>query len=155
MNYLDVPITLLLVEDDEAQLRLFAHLLLRSFGTDINLLQAADSETASAIIESRHVDVLLTDLALPGHDGLTLLRQIKQRNRSAQAILMTAYSTSNALLEALDTGAVDYVLKPVDHGLLLRLVRQAQQRIARWREALAGTFELMRGEEGPKREVGV
>ncbi|MGC3969902.1 MAG: response regulator [Pirellulales bacterium] len=132
--------SLLLVEDDPLQLRIYKHVLLREFGADIDLECFSDSDEALARIQRGHVDILLTDLQLPGVGGLRLLRELNGRNRSAQALMMTATSTSTSLLEALEYGAVDYLLKPIDHELLIRLVRQADDRLRRWRVALAGTL---------------
>lgn len=134
------PTNLLLVEDDPLQLRIYKHTLLREFGADLELESFADSDEALERIRRGHVDILLTDLQLPGVGGLALLRELKARNRSAQALMMTATSTSTSLLEALEIGAVDYLLKPIDQELLVRLVRQADERLRRWRGALAGTL---------------
>jgi DNA-binding NtrC family response regulator len=136
---------LLLVEDDPLQMRIYKHTLLRAFGAEIELECFSDSDEALARIRRGHVDILLTDLQLPGVGGLRLLQELKTRNRSAQALMMTATSTSSSLLEALDIGAVDYLLKPIDHELLVRLVRQAEERLLRWRAALAGTLAVSRG----------
>ena len=85
------------------------------------------------------VDILVTDLEMPGVDGLELLCWARRKNPCAQVLFVTGHSTLNALTDALELGATDYLLKPVDQAQLITLVEDAEKRLRRWREALAGT----------------
>ena len=136
---------LLLVDDDPLQLRIYKHVLLREYGVDLDIASFTDPAEALATIRQGCVDILVTDFSMPGISGLHLLRELKDLNRSAQVIMMTATSTSGLLLDALEMGADDYLLKPVDHAALIDIVHQAEKRLHRWRTALAGTLASTRG----------
>lgn len=133
-------VQLLLVDDDLLQARYLLHVLRDRLPERFQLHLVTDPRTALERVEATGVDLLVTDLDMPEIDGLALLRAAKLRNSAVQTIMLTAASTSEALLEALDLGAADYLLKPVDPALLVALVEQAEQRLQRWRTALLGTF---------------
>ena len=88
-------------------------------------------------------DLLLLDIVMPHVDGLELLQHAKRRNAWTQAILITAYSTCNRLLKAVDLGAIDYLLKPIDHDLLTAVIEHEIARFNRWQKALYGTMEAV------------
>ncbi len=77
---------------------------------------------------------------MPNIEGLELLRTTKRRNARTQVLLLTGSSSATALLEALENGANDYLLKPVDHKELISLVKDVHQRLVRWQGALANTW---------------
>ncbi len=131
---------LLLVDDDPAMIRLLARVIDRSFGEEIELHSLTDPAEARDAIERNLIDILVTDLEMPGTNGLSLLRCAKRRNALTQVLFITGHSSLAALSDALDLGATDYLLKPLDQTELVELLQQAQKRIRRWREALAGTF---------------
>ncbi len=137
------PARVLLVEDDPAQARLYRRILERAFA-DLRLNVFEDSASAAEYLESHFVDVLITDLQMPGIDGLELLRRVKQRSPHAQVLILTAASTAEKLVEAASLGASDYLLKPFENGDLINFVEQAQRRLERWRAALAGTLHRRR-----------
>jgi DNA-binding NtrC family response regulator len=142
MSYaLQMPVRLVLIDDDPAQLRILERVLRRGVASHIEIEGLTDPREALDRLQSEWVDILLTDLSMPEISGLDLLRCVKERNRFVQVLLITAVASSDALLEAIDLGASDYLLKPVDHQLLVGLVNQAADRLYRWREALAGTLQ--------------
>lgn len=142
MSYaLQMPVRLVIIDDDPAQLRILERVLRRGLASHIEIEGLTDSREAFARLQTEWVDILLTDLSMPDINGLDLLRCVKERNRCVQVLLITAVASSDALLEAIDLGASDYLLKPVDHRLLVGLVNQAADRLCRWREALAGTLQ--------------
>ncbi len=71
------------------------------------------------------LDVVLTDLRLPGHDGLTVVRQLHSERPRLPILLMTAHGTTETAIEAMKLGAFDYVLKPFELPELLDLLRKA------------------------------
>ena len=83
-------------------------------------------------------DVVVTDLQMPGINGLEFIREINQRRLNVQAIMVTAYATINSAVEAMRFGAFDYLEKPFDVTALEQLVARAVQRggISRQDEAL-------------------
>ena len=131
---------LLLVDDDPSMTRLLAAVIHRSFGDEIEMESLTSPREARAWIEKGSVDILITDLEMPGVNGLELLRCAKRRNACTQVLFITGHSTLDALIDALELGATDYLLKPLDQAQLLKLVGDAQERLRRWREALAGTL---------------
>ncbi len=136
--------SLLLVDDDESMVRLLSRIIERSFGDRIELHALTDSLAAMAWIESNLADILVTDLEMRGVDGLELLRSVKRKNPCAQVLLITGHSTLEALTDALEFGATDYLLKPFDQAELIALIDDADKRLRRWRAALAGTMAARR-----------
>jgi DNA-binding NtrC family response regulator len=139
MHPLDHSTKLLLVDDDPSMVRLLAKIIDRSFGSRMELYSLTDPTEARQWLEHNLVDILVTDLEMPGVDGLELLCWARRKNPCAQVLFVTGHSTLNALTDALELGATDYLLKPVDQAQLITLVEDAEKRLRRWREALAGT----------------
>lgn len=136
---------LVFVEDDPAQARLISHVLHKNVVGDVEMLTFTDARAAAEHIDRNWVDILITDLDMPGCNGLHLIERARRHNNWTQSLLITAMSTASSLVDACDLGVTDYLLKPVDHQLLVRLVHQSLDRLERWQEALTGT--LRRGRE--------
>jgi len=137
---LHYPTKLLFVDDDPSMVRLLRKVIERSFSDRMTLHSLTDPKEARHWIEDNVVDILVTDLEMPGVNGLELLRCAKRRNPCTQVLLLTGHSTVNALTDALELGATDYLLKPLDQVELIELIENAEKRLRRWREALAATF---------------
>ncbi len=101
--------TILIVEDEPKMLRLleltFAE---EGFATR----SASDAETGLKILGQEQIDLVTSDLKLPGMNGLEFLQAIKRINASIPVVVMTAYGTVETAVEAMKAGASDYVLKP-------------------------------------------
>ncbi len=136
---------LLVVDDDPSMVRLLKKIIERQFENQIELTSLTDPKEARRQIEEQIVDILVTDLEMPGVNGLELLRCAKRRNACTQVLFITGHSTLDALSDALEFGATDYLLKPLDHTELIEAVGQAHKRRRRWREALAGTLAAGHG----------
>ncbi|MGH9414390.1 MAG: sigma-54-dependent transcriptional regulator [Terriglobales bacterium] len=101
--------TLLIVDDEVKMLRL----LELQLGADgHHVLTAATAEEALARLREESADLVITDLRLPGMDGLAFLQAIKRDNAELPVIVMTAHGTVETAVEAMKAGAADYVLKP-------------------------------------------
>lgn len=137
-------LNLLIVDDDPAIVRLLERYVRDGLGDRIELATLTEPNTARQWINENCCDVLLTDLCMPGTDGLALLRFAKQRNAWTQAIFMTAHSTWEAIEGAIENGASDYLLKPVDRDELLLLLEQALARFGRWQQAVQQTWKKSR-----------
>jgi DNA-binding NtrC family response regulator len=96
--------------DDEAAMVEGCRRLLHSFGYEV--ITATESFHALELIESESPDIVLTDLRMPGIDGLTLLETSKKLHPEIIFILFTAYATIPSAVEAVRKGAFDYVTKP-------------------------------------------
>ena len=131
---------LLLIDDDPSMVRLLTKVIERGMSDEVDIESLTDPSAAREKIESEHIDILITDLEMPEVNGLELLGQAKKKNPCTQVLFLTGHSTHQALLEAMDLGASDYLLKPVDHAELLALLKQAHGRQARWKKALAETW---------------
>ncbi|URI09377.1 sigma-54 dependent transcriptional regulator [Aquincola tertiaricarbonis] len=102
----------LLVVDDEPDLRTLYELTLVREGYDVET--AGSVEDALARLASRRYSAVITDMRLPDGSGLDLLRHIEQQGRPEKAIVITAYGSAENAVEALKSGAYDYLTKPVD-----------------------------------------
>jgi two-component system response regulator HydG len=93
--------------------------------------RAADTDSAEKafeIISKNHTDILITDLQLPGMDGIELLKRAKATASDIQVILLTGHGTIELAVEALQEGAYDFIAKPVRKPVLLRTVERAAEK---------------------------
>jgi two-component system response regulator FlrC len=116
-----------LVVDDEAGIREF---LAEALGDDDHDVATADcGEAAWTLVEREAFEVMLTDLKMPGIDGLELLRRVRERQPELEVIVLTAHGNVDSAVEAMRLGAFDYLQKPVGSLAELRLlVRRAAER---------------------------
>ncbi len=118
--------TILVVEDDPAQREQLAGFL-RGLATEV--IEAGDAAAARTLLFSWTVDVVVTDLQLPGDSGLDLLRTAREANPLLDFIVITAYGTVENAVEAMRLGAFDFLEKPLDLDLLeLRIRRVLKMR---------------------------
>ncbi|MFZ0276818.1 MAG: sigma-54 dependent transcriptional regulator [Candidatus Sulfotelmatobacter sp.] len=101
--------TVLIVED-EAKMRRLLELNLGEDG--FTTLSAGDAESGLKLLRENTVDLVVTDLKLPGMNGLEFLQAIKRQNAALPVVVMTAFGTVETAVEAMKAGASDYVLKP-------------------------------------------
>jgi DNA-binding NtrC family response regulator len=113
----------ILVAEDEELMRSILRQILS--GEGYRVLTADSAETALEIFSGEEVDVVLTDIKMPGMDGLELLDQIKTVDGEAIVIIMTAYSSVDSAVAALRKGAYDYITKPFVNEDLLQTVKNA------------------------------
>jgi len=113
--------TILIVED-EAKMR---RLLELSLGEDgFATLSAADAETGLKYLREEVVDLVVTDLKLPGLGGLEFLQTAKRLNGALPFVVMTAFGTVETAVEAMKAGASDYVLKPFALSEMLMVIHK-------------------------------
>jgi two-component system NtrC family response regulator/two-component system response regulator HydG len=101
-----------IVIDDEVNAAAALETLLKEDGYEVS--RAHDARTGLQLLEKEDPDVVLTDLRMPGMDGLELLTRIKQIRPEIMVILMTAYGTVKTAVKAMKLGAEDYLGKPID-----------------------------------------
>jgi two-component system response regulator PilR (NtrC family) len=114
-----------LVVDDEPDLRTLYELTLLREGHEV--ISAPDLTQAREWLAQRRFDVLITDMRLPDGLGLELLRELGAAQRQEKSIVITAYGSAENAVEALKTGAFDYLTKPVDLKQLRAAVNAAIQ----------------------------
>lgn len=101
--------TVLIVDDDSIQRQVLAgDLKTRGF----NVLEADSSESALEIVKRNTVDVILSDLKMPGSSGISLLENLKSVNPDISVVIMTAFATVETAVQALKSGAYDFITKP-------------------------------------------
>ncbi|MBF5043054.1 sigma-54-dependent Fis family transcriptional regulator [Aggregicoccus sp. 17bor-14] len=110
----------ILVADDEAGIREFIHDTLELDGHAVTLAQ--DGHEAAAQLDSSGFDLLVTDLKMPGLDGMALLRKVRAEQPEMEALVLTAHGTIDTAVEAMRLGAFDYLRKPLSGPDELRLV---------------------------------
>jgi two-component system cell cycle sensor histidine kinase/response regulator CckA len=119
--------TVLLVEDEDA-VRLFGSRALKNQG--YNVIEARSAETAlEALRVTPHVDVLVTDVVMPGMDGATLAKKVRQERPSIQVILMSGYSEDVAPEKVAGEDDMFFLPKPFSLKQLASLVKEAMQRL--------------------------
>ncbi len=86
---------------------------------------ALDGESALTILENEDIDVVVTDIKMPGVSGLQLLKMIKEKNQNLPVIVMTGFASLETAIEAIKQGAYDYVTKPFEIEKFLHTVAKA------------------------------
>jgi len=113
----------ILVVDDELSMREFLHFMLTRSGYQVAC--AENGQTAVAMIEKNHYDLLLTDIRLGDISGLDILRAAKKKNPDTVVIMISAYASAETAVEAMNEGAYDYLPKPFDNNELKQTIAKA------------------------------
>jgi DNA-binding NtrC family response regulator len=100
----------ILIVDDDPKIGSFLRKALKRDGLNVESVQ--DPETAIALLKERPFEVVVTDLMMPGIDGIEVLRRAKSVRPECEVVLMTAFGSVETTREALKRGAVDYITKP-------------------------------------------
>jgi two-component system response regulator AtoC len=113
----------LLIVDDDARLRRVLQILARKIGLDCTPASGADE--ALAAFHAERSDLVITDLKMPGKDGIEFLRELHQIDVEVPVIVLTAHGAVTTAVEAMKLGAVDYLQKPFDVDALEMVIRRA------------------------------
>ncbi|MFP5483674.1 MAG: sigma-54-dependent transcriptional regulator, partial [Gammaproteobacteria bacterium] len=113
---------LIVVDDEKPQLEALCSLL-QDAGFDVE----GFSEPVSALecLKSQSFDVLLTDLRLPGMDGIELVQRARQLDPDLSVVLMTGHGSIKTAVDAMKQGVLDYILKPFKVSELMPVVNRA------------------------------
>jgi len=114
-----------LVVDDEASNRTSLEKIFQKEG--IRVLSADGARTALDLLRSHKVHVVLTDLMMPGPNGVELLRAVRELSPATEVVLMTAYGTVETAVTAMREGAYDFVEKPLKRATIVRSVKKAME----------------------------
>lgn len=118
--------SVLIVDDEENVRKLLQKIFLKeNYITHI----ASNAEVALHIIDTCQVDVVITDIKMPGISGIELLNKIREIDTSIQVIMITAFATLETAIEALKMGAKDYITKPFNLEDILLSVKKIIQSI--------------------------
>ncbi|MFH1223402.1 MAG: sigma-54 dependent transcriptional regulator [Pseudomonadota bacterium] len=118
MNY-----RILIVDDEKNMCRSLEILLEGEKNYKVSSVNSA--QEALNVLERTDIDLVITDLTMPGMNGMELLKIIKEKFSGIQVIIMTAYSTVQSAIEAIKIGAYDYIMKPFSDDELLLSVKKA------------------------------
>ncbi len=150
--------TILLIDDDQSLLRV-TEFQLKDAGYTVRT--ANDGDKGWELFHSETVDLVLTDINMPGMDGLKLIRRIRRQNKDIPIIIMTAYGSLDNAIQSTQSGADDYLTKPFSFDALqfsikkvlqLREVSTENQRLVR---ELADKYapEHIVGQSPPMKEI--
>ena len=114
------------VVDDDADVRQSLAFLLNSAGHAVRVHESADAFVDA--LPDLEAGCVVTDLRMPGLDGLDLLRQLKSSRPALPVILMTGHGDVPLAVEAMKAGAVDFIEKPFDDGAMLNAIKLALER---------------------------
>lgn len=116
--------TVLIVEDDHSTRLLTAANLRRDF----DVVCAEDGQAALDVIYSRHVDVIVSDIMMPGMDGYQLAREVRSSGNNVPFIFLTAKASPQDKAQGFELGIDDYMVKPIDYGELIWRIRAILRR---------------------------
>lgn len=125
------PARILVVDDEAPALKNLTHLLRRE-GHEVTACQSG--ATGFQELQQHEFEVLLTDLRMKGLDGMALLRRAKTLQPECEVIVITAYATLNAVVEAMKMGAFHYIAKPYRLDEVRQVVKSALDVVLRKRE---------------------
>ncbi|MGA2478954.1 MAG: sigma-54 dependent transcriptional regulator [Spirochaetia bacterium] len=115
----------ILIIDDEPGLRSGLSKLLALQG--YTPLEAATAAEARAVLAASEVHLLLLDLRLGQDDGLALLKEVKEEDPAIPVIIITGHGDIYSAVECMKAGAMNYIPKPIDHGLLLSIIEKERR----------------------------
>jgi DNA-binding NtrC family response regulator len=113
---------LLIVDDDPEILEIIANIL-KEAGYTVDT--APDGVKAIRYIDAEFYDLVITDLNLPEVDGMMVLKHIVDQSSDTMCIILTGYGTIKGAVQAIKTGAFDYITKPIKSGEILMVVEKA------------------------------
>ena len=140
---MSAPLRVLVVDDDPG-VRYTLREILASEGLAVE--EAGDGAEALARFEAQPAPLVVTDLRMPGMDGMELLRKLALRSPAPRVVVITAHGSERQAVDAMKAGAYDYFRKPFENEELLSVVRRAVEaaRLAHENELLAGELALAR-----------
>jgi len=141
----------LLLVDDHAVVREGLRAFLR-LQPDLEICgEASDGEAAVQLAVSLHPDVVVLDLVMPGGDGLSALRALRERVPDARVLVLTSYADDAQLFAAMEAGAAGYMLKDVEPDALAAAIRE----VAAGRPALHPQVARRLMRQGPQAAPGL
>jgi DNA-binding NtrC family response regulator len=143
--------SLLIAEDEEVTLSLLRKVFRRP---DLDVHEARTGTEALQHVDQHPVDVVLTDLKMPGADGLAVLAHARKVRPGAEVILMTGHATVESAVSAMKMGAFHYITKPFSADEVVPLVDRALE-LASVRKENASLRSLVRGRGGLDNIIGV
>ncbi|MGE0710607.1 MAG: sigma-54-dependent transcriptional regulator [Planctomycetota bacterium] len=154
--------TRILIVDDEEGMREVCADTLERLGEGVELVQTGDPRQAAKLLEEQEFDLLLSDIRMPGMDGVTLLAKAREFDPELPVIMLTGFPSVETAVEAMKLGAVDYISKPflpeellanVERFLGERRLRDENRLLRRQLEGGRGRFGALVGDSPAMRRV--
>ena len=117
---------ILVIEDEKATLKMF-RLFLDVYGFDI--LTAESGEEGLEVFGREKPDIVLTDIKMPGMDGIEVLQEIKKRSPATEVIVITGHGDMDLAIQALNLDAADFINKPIQRQSLEQGLSRARERL--------------------------
>jgi DNA-binding NtrC family response regulator len=133
----------ILAVDDELDMLALLKMIIEGY-SDHQVTVTNNPLEAAELVEKEPFDLVLTDLKMPGMDGMELLELAKKRDEDALVLVITAYGSLESAEEAMSKGAFDFITKPFRKEQILLAIDKAM----RWREMVRQNKELKQRLEG-------
>src|SRR4030042_5795794 len=129
-----------LIADDEEDIRDLLGFLLEDLGFEV--IKAGDGNSAFSLFQEVRPSIVLTDIKMPGMDGIQLLKKLKADEPDVEVIMISGHGDMSLAIESLKYEAADFIPKPIDDTLLSHALQKAQEKISLKRELRAYTENL-------------
>ena len=135
----------ILIVDDEEE-------ILKSLGGGLEdegyeVLTSRDGQEAMELVRTRHPEIILLDIWLPGMDGIETLKAIKEFDADLEVVIMTGHGTVNTAVQAIKDGAFDFLEKPLSLDSVLDVIRRITEQTILHKESLEGRLRVPRKDE--------
>ncbi len=141
----------LLLIDDELPILDILETSLSSEGYDV--VTAESGKEGLRIFEEEGIKLILTDIKMPGMDGIEVLRSIKSKDKEAEVIVLTGHGDMDSAIAALHHGASDFLTKPIRDEVLLLALERAKKKLSISEQLRSYTEDLEQKVEDYKREL--
>jgi len=133
----------ILLADDEKHIRKGLAKIIEKLGNDFCISgEAVNGEQALELIVHQCPDIVITDIRMPKLDGIKLVKILEEKYPEIKKVILSGFDEFNYAREALRTGAVDYLLKPVDEEQLLELLTKTAEKIKEEKESRLAEIKL-------------
>ena len=146
------PMRLLIVDDEETTRELCVAVAQQ---TGLKATAVASAEEALEVVDQSAIDIVLTDLKLPGTSGLELLKNLREMNPQIAVIVLTQYGSIDSAIEATRTGAIDYVTKPFRIEELRARLEHAMHEVDLLQENRVLREQISHGQPGFGKLIGL
>lgn len=127
---------ILAIDDELHMLKLLERIITEKTPYRVETLN--NSLELPAFLKDREFDLIVTDLKMPGMDGLDILKYVKENNRFEEVIIITAFGSLDSATEALSSGVFDYITKPFRKEEIINTIKRAMQ----WQECKKESCKL-------------
>ncbi|MBV7275138.1 response regulator [Clostridiaceae bacterium UIB06] len=135
-------IKVLIVDDEKLERKSLKSIISNKYNDEITLFEAKNGREAIQICDMEKPDIVITDIRMPGIDGIQVIKKIKSFLPNTYFLILTAYDYFDFAKEAIECGVKEYILKPFDREALLKKIDYAIRYINVEREKLKNQVEI-------------